>query len=56
MYLLGDGHVVGEGPPAALLNSSNPAVTQFMRGQPDGPMAFHFPARAYLDDLLAESP
>ena len=27
-------------------------VQQFMQGLPDGPVPFHYPANAYLDDLL----
>ncbi|MGD9601723.1 MAG: ABC transporter ATP-binding protein [Gammaproteobacteria bacterium] len=54
MYLIADGRVVAHGPPAAMLASREPAVTQFMEGLPDGPMPFHYPGPAYLDDLFAE--
>jgi phospholipid/cholesterol/gamma-HCH transport system ATP-binding protein len=26
-------------------------VRQFIRGEPDGPVRFHYPARALADDL-----
>lgn len=34
-----------------LLNSADPFVFQFMHGKSDGPVPFHFPAQAYLDEL-----
>ena len=30
----------------------NPRIRQFMQGEPDGPVPFHFPAGDYVDDLL----
>ena len=52
LYLLADGTVIGTGTPAELLNSDDPRVRQFMQGQPDGPVPFHYPADNYLDQLL----
>jgi phospholipid/cholesterol/gamma-HCH transport system ATP-binding protein len=26
-------------------------VLQFIRGEPDGPVRFHYPSRSYADDL-----
>ncbi len=54
IYLLGDGTVVGHGAPEQMLSSSNDQVHQFMNGLPDGPVAFHYPARAIRDDLLGD--
>lgn len=56
MYLLADGRVVAHGPPQQMLTSREPSVVQFMKGQPDGPMPFHYPGPDYLPDLLAETP
>lgn len=52
LYLLADGEVISTGTPAEMLNSSDPRVRQFMQGQPDGPVPFHYPADNYLDQLL----
>ena len=52
LYLLADGTVIGTGTPAELLNSNDPRVRQFMQGQPDGPVPFHYPADNYPDQLL----
>jgi phospholipid/cholesterol/gamma-HCH transport system ATP-binding protein len=45
------GRVVAQGPPAELMDSADPEVRQFVRGEPDGPVKFHYPARAVADDF-----
>jgi phospholipid/cholesterol/gamma-HCH transport system ATP-binding protein len=52
IYLISNGQVVGQGVPNELMQSSSPWVRQFMEGQPDGPVRFHFPAADYARDLL----
>lgn len=52
LYLLADGEVISTGTPTEMLNSSDPRVRQFMQGQPDGPVPFHYPADNYPDQLL----
>jgi phospholipid/cholesterol/gamma-HCH transport system ATP-binding protein len=52
IYLISNGKVVGQGVPEELMQSSSPWVRQFMEGQPDGPVHFHFPAADYGRDLL----
>lgn len=41
-FIIADGKVAGQGPPAELRKSSNPAVDQFMNGKVDGPIPFHY--------------
>ncbi|MBM4230732.1 MAG: ABC transporter ATP-binding protein [Gammaproteobacteria bacterium] len=53
-YLLSGGKVVAEGSPAALRDSALEVVRQFMSGEPDGPVPFHYPAPAYHAQLLGE--
>ena len=55
IYLLSGGHIVGEGTPDELFNSTVPQVKQFMQGLPDGPVPFHYPAGDYQQALLAEN-
>jgi phospholipid/cholesterol/gamma-HCH transport system ATP-binding protein len=38
------GRVVAQGTPAELEASTDPEVRQFIRGEPDGPVRFHYPA------------
>ena len=38
------GRIVAQGTPAELMASSDAEVRQFVRGEPDGPVKFHYPA------------
>ncbi len=38
------GRLVAQGTPAELMASTDPEVRQFVRGEPDGPVKFHYPA------------
>ena len=44
------GRIVAQGTPAELMDSQDPEVRQFVRGEPDGPVKFHYPA----PDLAAD--
>ncbi len=44
------GRVVAQGTPAELMASTDPEVRQFVRGEPDGPVKFHYPAREMAVD------
>ena len=51
-YLMSSqGKVVIHGTPAQLSASEDPAVRQFIRGEPDGPVRFHYPAPSLNDDF-----
>jgi len=52
IYVVGDGQVLGQGTPDELMDSDNPRIRQFMKGDPDGPVPFHFPASDYRAALL----
>ena len=54
IYLISGGKVVAEGSPAALEHDDSPWVRQFMHGEPDGPVPFHYPAPEFAEDLLRE--
>ncbi|HUL63140.1 MAG TPA: ABC transporter ATP-binding protein [Burkholderiaceae bacterium] len=43
-YLITAGRVVGHGTPEQLRASNEPEVRQFIRGEVDGPVKFHYPA------------
>jgi phospholipid/cholesterol/gamma-HCH transport system ATP-binding protein len=55
IYIISDGKVIGAGAPDDLFNESSPRVEQFVKGLPDGPVPFHYPARDYKDELLDSS-
>lgn len=50
-YILSGGHVVGRGTPQELREVDDPFVHQFIHGEPDGPVRFHYPAPPYAQDL-----
>lgn len=52
IYLLSGGKVVAHGTADELNHSDSQVAEQFMQGQADGPVPFHFPAPDYADDLL----
>ena len=47
IYILADKRVIGEGTAQQIKESESELVQQFLKGQADGPVPFHFPA----DDL-----
>ena len=51
LYVIADGVVVGEGTPDEMLDSDHPVVRQFIHAEPDGPIAFHYPARPIGEQL-----
>ncbi len=52
IYLLSEGKVVAEGTPDHLRHSASAHAEQFMHGKPDGPVAFHYPAPDYYQELM----
>ena len=52
IYLIAGGRVIGCGTPEELAQSAQPEVRQFMHGEADGVVPFHYPARRYTEELL----
>jgi phospholipid/cholesterol/gamma-HCH transport system ATP-binding protein len=52
IYFVSDGVVVAEGTPDDLRKSNMPFVHQFVHGEADGPVPFHYAAPDYRQDLL----
>jgi phospholipid/cholesterol/gamma-HCH transport system ATP-binding protein len=51
-YLLSSqGRVVAHGRPEELSASEDPEVRQFIRGEPDGPVRFHYPAKPLAQEM-----
>jgi phospholipid/cholesterol/gamma-HCH transport system ATP-binding protein len=44
------GRIVAQGSPQELMDSTDPEVRQFVRGEPDGPVKFHYPAASMAED------
>jgi len=45
------GRIVAQGPPSDLMASDAPETRQFVRGEPDGPVKFHYPAPEIAADF-----
>ncbi|TNC84767.1 MAG: phospholipid ABC transporter ATP-binding protein MlaF [Thalassolituus sp.] len=53
LCIVSGGKVIGFGTPDELKNGDNAEVRQFLNGDPDGPVPFHYPANDYRADLFA---
>jgi phospholipid/cholesterol/gamma-HCH transport system ATP-binding protein len=51
-YLISNGNVAASGSPDELSKTTSELVKQFMHGMADGPVAFHFAAPNYAEQLL----
>jgi phospholipid/cholesterol/gamma-HCH transport system ATP-binding protein len=51
VYLLADGRIAAEGTPDQMRDSTDPNVRQFLDGDIDGPIAFHYQAPPLAEDL-----
>jgi phospholipid/cholesterol/gamma-HCH transport system ATP-binding protein len=51
-YIIADGRIIGEGTPETLMAHQSDWVAQFLKGEADGPVPFHYPARTYKEDLI----
>jgi len=51
VYFMADGVVVAEGTPDEIRASEKDFVHQFVHGEMDGPVPFHYPGRDYRQDV-----
>ncbi|QEM81318.1 ATP-binding cassette domain-containing protein [Halomonas binhaiensis] len=54
VYVIADGEVMAHGTPASLDVEQDPRVYQFVHGEPDGPVPFHYPANDFHEDILGQ--
>jgi len=52
LYFVSEGRIVASGTPDEVRASTDSYVRQFVDGEPDGPVPFHYPAPAYQSELL----
>lgn len=52
IYIIAEKQVIGEGTPEQIKNSASDLVQQFLQGEADGPVPFHYPATNLRDALL----
>jgi len=56
VYFIADGEIAAEGSTADVKASQDPFVHQFIGGEPDGPVPFHYPAEPYAADMELAAP
>ena len=53
IYLIAEGKIIGAGTPVELANTQESQVQQFMHGEADGIVPFHYPSKhSYFEELL----
>jgi phospholipid/cholesterol/gamma-HCH transport system ATP-binding protein len=52
IYIISDGQIMDQGTPAELEETASEWARQFLKGLPDGPVHFHYPALDYAIDLF----
>lgn len=52
VYFVAEGRIVAQGSPDEIKASSDPFVHQFVYGEADGPVRFHYPAPDFAQDLM----
>lgn len=52
VYMIADGAVIAEGTAEEISQSGHPFVSQFVQGNADGPVPFHYDAPDYFETLL----
>jgi phospholipid/cholesterol/gamma-HCH transport system ATP-binding protein len=55
LYFVSEGKIIAEGTPADVRASGDAFVRQFVDGEPDGPVPFHYPAPPYRSELFARA-
>jgi len=55
LYFVSEGRIIAQGTPAEVRASGDAFVRQFVDGNPDGPVPFHYPAAPYRAELFARA-
>jgi len=55
LYFVSDGKIVAQGTADEVRASGDAYVRQFVDGEPDGPVPFHYPASPYRSELFARA-
>ena len=53
IYIIAEQKIIGQGTPEEIAQQDSALVQQFVKGEADGPVPFHFNAAPYRDELLA---
>jgi phospholipid/cholesterol/gamma-HCH transport system ATP-binding protein len=53
IYIIAEQKIIGQGTPEQIKQQTSLLVQQFVKGEADGPVPFHYKAAPYKDELLA---
>jgi phospholipid/cholesterol/gamma-HCH transport system ATP-binding protein len=56
IYIIAEQKIIGHGTPDQIKQDESPLVKQFVDGEADGPVPFHYPAPSYQNELIKLSP
>ena len=54
IYIIAEQKIIGHGTPEQIAQQTSPLVQQFVKGEADGPVPFHFKAEPYQEELLGK--
>ncbi|MEW6990277.1 phospholipid ABC transporter ATP-binding protein MlaF [Colwelliaceae bacterium 6441] len=54
IYIIAEQKIIGHGTPEQIAQQTSPLVQQFVKGEADGPVPFHFKAAPFEDELLGK--
>ena len=54
IYIIAEQKIIGHGTPEQILEQTSPLVQQFVKGESDGPVPFHYKAKLYRDELIGK--
>ncbi len=52
IYIIAEQKIIGHGSPSDIEKHTSPLVQQFVKGESDGPVPFHFSAASYREELI----
>lgn len=55
IYIIAEKKIIGHGTPAQIRHNTSPLVQQFVQGDADGPVPFHYDAPEYAGELIKVS-
>jgi phospholipid/cholesterol/gamma-HCH transport system ATP-binding protein len=54
IYIIAEQKIIGQGTPEEIAQQTSPLVQQFIKGEADGPVPFHFKAVPFQDEILGK--
>ncbi|GHF78694.1 ABC transporter ATP-binding protein [Thalassotalea marina] len=54
IYIIAEQKIIGHGTPEEIRQQTSPLVQQFVKGESDGPVPFHFKAASYQQELIGK--